>query len=545
MSKKLLVCLLLTLILAASSEILFSSGGLAPRSSGTSTPGGEQDDGAYSVIKTYDEGLAIAGYTKSYGEGGSDFWLLRFAPINITKDGKPWTVNFQEEQWSKTYGGPLDEVAKSVIETADGGFAMAGYANSSTTGLDMLLVKTDLNGVMEWSSALGGLQDEMANSVIQTEDGGYLLAGCIDFDAQSQSTYVTKTDSLGNIQWNRTLPGQGANSIIDCGDGGYALVVKSPNVFGLVKINASGETQLSMDYMGPADEAEAQSIINTDDGGFAIAGWIGTNGTRERGTWLIKTDSSGILEWSRTYQGFGAYSLIKTSDGNYAMTGDSAYLMVTDSAGNVLMTKRYGDEPSEDGKYFSTGYSLAEITPNHLDIVGVTINSVENNYDIIWANIALRTTTDSTAPTIIILSPENNKTYPSDDVPLTFYVSEPLLYLWYSLDGYNATLPGNTTLPTLTDGVHSITVYATDEDYNIGTSEPVYFSSETIYFTTTAALTIAPPDNTSPTDDEQKDSTENQLQTVLTATAIATITVFAAATTIYYIRHQKISKRTN
>jgi hypothetical protein len=227
------------------------------------------------------------------------------------------------------------------------------------------------------------------------------------------------------------------------------------------------------------------------------------------------------------------------------MTGDSAYLMVTDSAGNVLMTKRYGDEPSEDGKYFSTGYSLAEITPNHLDIVGVTINSVENNYDIIWANIALRTTTDSTAPTIIMLSPENNKTYPSDDVPLTFYVSEPLLYLWYSLDGYNATLPGNTTLPTLTDGVHSITVYATDEDYNIGTSEPVYFSSETIYFTTTAALTIAPPDNTSPTDDEQKDSTENQLQTVLTATAIATITVFAAATTIYYIRHQKISKRTN
>jgi hypothetical protein len=94
--------------------------------------GGSQDDWAYSIVLTKDIGLAMAGFTKSYGAGGSDMWLIRTVLKAV-----PWgnvTTAFQANAWNKTYGGPQDDVAKQVIQTSDGGFALAGYTNSSGAG---------------------------------------------------------------------------------------------------------------------------------------------------------------------------------------------------------------------------------------------------------------------------------------------------------------------------------------------------------------------------------------------------------------------------
>jgi hypothetical protein len=86
----------------------------------------------------------------------------------------------------------------------------------------------------------------------------------------------------------------------------------------------------------------------------------------------------------------------------------------------------------------------------------------------------------------------------------------------------------------LPDGPHSITIYASDTSYNVGTSEPVYFSSETIYFTIDSALTVAQPDDTSSKDHSPGDSSTEPLQTILIAAAIITAVALAAATVVYY-----------
>ena len=79
------------------------------------------------------------------------------------KDTLNRTITYAGYYWNKTYGGAEDEFAKCVIQTLDGGFALAGYAYSSVSGLDVWLVKTDSTGVMEWDLAYGGIQDEVAN----------------------------------------------------------------------------------------------------------------------------------------------------------------------------------------------------------------------------------------------------------------------------------------------------------------------------------------------------------------------------------------------
>ena len=168
-------------------------------------------------------------------------------------------------------------------------------------------------------------------------------------------------------------------------------------------------------------------------------------------------------------------------------------------------------------------------------MAGVTDSGGDRGYQLFLANAVLKT--DSTPPTVTILSPENNKTYPPDNIPLMFYVSKTTQFLWYSLDGQNATLPGNTTLPTLADGPHSITVYATDPSYNVGASEPVYFSSETIYFTIDSALTVNPPNDT-PKDHNPGNTALEPLQTALIAIVIIITAALAATIAVYYKKHK-------
>lgn len=436
--------------------------------------GGSQDDVAYSMIKTSDGGYALAGYTRSYGAGGSDMWLLKATPYSAALGNI--TLSYPLAQWNETYGGTQDDVAKCVIQTSDGGYALAGYTNSSGAGgTDMWLVKTDSNGAMQWNTTYGGHQDIVANSLMQTNDAGYLLAGYVNSsNGAGQSTWIVKTDSSGNMIWSQPLPGQGANSVVQTSDGGYALATAYSNAFGLVKVNSIGNIQWNQTYAGPSDEAMTQSVIKTSDGGYALAGWTMTNSTGSHGAWLLKTDSSGNIMWSQTYPGLGVYSLIQISDGNYAMTGDRACLLITDPSGSILWNETY-DSVTEPQKWFTRAYSLVEMSANDFAMAGASNIFGNGGYDVDLITVTLKT--DVTPPTITVLSPEN-KTYVSSNVPLTFYSNQPVQWMGYSIDrGLNATITGNTTLPQLPDGFHNITVYATDPAFNTGASNTVYFGS--------------------------------------------------------------------
>ena len=122
------------------------------------TYGGADDDGALSLIQTSDGGYAMAGYTRSYGAGEDDFWLVKI-------DGSG------SMQWNRTYGGTGADIASSLIETSDGGYALVGYTGSfGAGGDDFWLVKTDDSGNMQWNQTYGGNGEDYAFSLVQTSD---------------------------------------------------------------------------------------------------------------------------------------------------------------------------------------------------------------------------------------------------------------------------------------------------------------------------------------------------------------------------------------
>lgn len=152
------------------------------------TIGGTDDDGALSLIQTSDGGYALVGYTRSYGAGEDDFWLVK-----VDSSGKM--------QWNQTYGGAESDIAFSLLETSDGGYAFAGSTCSFGAGNhDSWLVKTDASGNMQWNQTYGGTGSDIASSLIETSDGGYALAGyTYSNGAEKSDLWLVKTDEQGVI----------------------------------------------------------------------------------------------------------------------------------------------------------------------------------------------------------------------------------------------------------------------------------------------------------------------------------------------------------
>jgi hypothetical protein len=312
------------------------------------TYGGTKTDHALSLIATSDEGYAITGWTASFGAGLTDFWLVKTDALgNI--------------QWNKTYGGTGEEYAYSLVETSDGGYAIAGLTDSFGAGWrDFWLVKTDAFGNMQWNKTYGGTGWDWAFSLVEAPDGGYTLAGFTS--SFGDAPWLVKTDALGNMEWNRTYStsaAQQANSLVATSDGGYAiacdsLLIKTDALgnmqwnktyggaslvkaldggyaianntndnFWLTKTDAFGNMQWNKTY-GGTNDYEGRSVVTTSDGGYAIAGWTESFGAGWSDFWLVKTDSNGAMQWNRTYGGTGydgAHSLVATSDGGYILAG--------------------------------------------------------------------------------------------------------------------------------------------------------------------------------------------------------------------------------
>jgi hypothetical protein len=276
---------------------------------------------AYCLIQTNDGGYAVAGETSSFGAGSRDFWLVK-ANSNGTIE------------WSKPYGGTNQEEAYSLIQTNDGGYAIAGRTLSfGVAGYEnMWLVKTDSNGTMEWSEAYGGAGIEIAYSVVQTSDGGYAIGGETGPWGNVRDVWFVKTNSNGTMEWNKKY-GVGtvdfSFSMVRTTDGGYAMAGHTETPAGgfadvyLVKTDADGNMQWNQTYGGTRDDS-AWSIVQTNDGGYALAGGTESYGSGYRDFWLIKTDSAGNAQWNETYGGADtdwAYSVIQTDDGGYALVG--------------------------------------------------------------------------------------------------------------------------------------------------------------------------------------------------------------------------------
>ncbi|MCD4665390.1 MAG: hypothetical protein K8R68_08965, partial [Bacteroidales bacterium] len=232
--------------------------------------------------------------------------------------------------WKKAFGGIENDEAFSVQQTSDGGYIFAGYTNSYSAGEnDFWLVKTNENGIEEWNHAYGGINGDIAKSVQQTSDDGYVMAGITwSFGAGVGDFWIVKTDSLGNEEWNRTFGGtlgDHAESIQQTNDGGY-IITGGCESFGvaiinllLIKLDQNGDLEWEKTF-GNNGVNVGYSVLQADDNGFVVGGF---KSTPDHDFWLLKTDGNGILEWEHTYDlGVDQVKEIrKTSDNGYILIG--------------------------------------------------------------------------------------------------------------------------------------------------------------------------------------------------------------------------------
>ena len=297
--------------------------------------------------------------------------------------------------WSQTYGGTDIDSDPSVLETSDGGYALAGRTESFGAGEDDIwLVKTDASGNMEWNRTYGGADGDWSSSLILTSDDGYAIAGVTgSFGVGDHDIWLIKLDSSGNMQWNKTYGGKDndyVGAVVEAPDGGYAIagtwnwttyyeegnsVPVLHGDFWLIKTDIYGNMQWNKTYTGIYDDY-AFSLVATSDGGYAIAGQTLTIGDGGYDFWLVKTDAVGNMQWNRTYGGISVdyvYSLVETSDGGYALAGVTnsfgaggldSWLVKTDEVGNKEWNHTYGGSGND------MAFSLIQVSDGGYAIAG-------------------------------------------------------------------------------------------------------------------------------------------------------------------------------
>ncbi|MFZ2072054.1 MAG: hypothetical protein WAV32_10800 [Halobacteriota archaeon] len=340
------------------------------------TFGGSGDDEAYTAQQTLDGGYILAGYTESYSVGGRDVWLVK-------------TDSKGKKQWDKTFGGYDNDAAWSIQQTLDGGggYILAGYTESYGAGSkDVWLVKTYPNGSMQWYKTFGGSGDDVAYSVNQVEDDGYILAGYTrSYGAGSKDVWLVKTYPNGSMQWNTTFGGSGddvAHTVQQTEDGGYILAGYRTAMLQyvlLLKTYPNGSMQWYKTFGGSRDDV-AYTAQQTEDGGYILAGYTKPSASFNYDVLLVKTYPNGTRQWGRSFggaRGEWANSIQQTSDGGYIFAGPTIYgasgasitaiwLVKIDPNGSMQWDMTFGGTKSDlprsvqqtvDGDYILAGYT--------------------------------------------------------------------------------------------------------------------------------------------------------------------------------------------
>jgi hypothetical protein len=285
----------------------------------TKTYGGSNSDYGYSVQQTTDSGYIVVGFSGSFSAGGDgDVYLIK---TDVNGD----------TLWTKTYGGINNDDAFSVHQTNDGGYVIAGSIYILGLGKwNVFLLKTDYMGNFNWLKSYGGSNDDLAYSVQQANDGGYVIAGTTDsFGSGDNDVYVIKTDSIGDTLWTKTYKGVNndiGRAISKTTDAGFIIVGITGGGLYLIKIDSIGNVIWSKTY-GGVNYADGRSIQQTADGGYIVAGGTNSFGAGNYDIYLIKTNSIGDTLWTKTFGGANndyAYSVKQTTDRGYIVTGYTA-----------------------------------------------------------------------------------------------------------------------------------------------------------------------------------------------------------------------------
>jgi PKD repeat protein len=315
-------------------------------------------DMAQSADETTDGGYVVAGRSILQGASDEDMWLLRMS-------------NAGDTLWSRRYNGPpYNEAAFAVQQATDGGFILIGYWRGWP-----YFVKTDASGNMTWNRALRG-ECGMAWAGLQTEDGGYIAAG----QSQGGHAELVRISATGDSLWTRFYGGGGqdvANAVLQTVSGDFVLAGTTAS-FGagaedmyVVKSNSTGDTIWTRTY-GGASYDRAYGITQTNDGGYIIVGETNSfgNGTK---LYVVRTNADGDTTWTRSYPSpiFRRGTCVRQLfDGNFLVGGNSLnidmMLVKLNQNGDTLWTRTYGGQSDEglnsilqtrNGDFLLTGYT--------------------------------------------------------------------------------------------------------------------------------------------------------------------------------------------
>ncbi|MCB0526626.1 MAG: T9SS type A sorting domain-containing protein [Saprospiraceae bacterium] len=374
------------------------------------TYGGSSFDIGRSIINSTNGGYILAGYTASQdgnifgARGGNDFWVVKLS-------------NLGDIQWKKNLGGTENDWAVKIIQTVDGGYFVVGYSGSNNIDVsgnhgglyDGWVVKLNTSGMIEWQKCLGGSQIDLLLNVIQTSDNGYLVAGYSnsndgdiagnhgDFDA-----LLIKLSSDGSIEWQKSLGGSAEDdckSVLETQDGGYLMVGETRSVDGdvnklhedadywVVKLSNQGEIEWNTTLGGDNADIGVDVVISRDSG-YLIMGYSGSidvpNHHGAFDYYLVKLTNTGSVVWEKAFGGSGpdwARGVILDKNDGYIITGETEskdgdidnstvghdiWLIKIDEQGELVWKKIIGGSkadgslsitPSVNNEIVITGYS--------------------------------------------------------------------------------------------------------------------------------------------------------------------------------------------
>jgi len=304
------------------------------------TIGGSLEDMLKSIQQTSDGGYILCGKSKSgisgdkteNTNGGYDYWIVKL-------DGSGAI------QWQQTIGGDLDDKDPVIRQTSDGGYILGGLSVSGISGdktedvignTDFWVMKLSTTGEILWQNTIGGSTDDLLTSVLQTSDGGYIVAGTSDSDISGDKTensngnadyWIVKLNPSGDIQWQQTIGGSDIdwlyslqqtsdNGFIACGNS-YSNISgdKTENSNGdadywVIKMNNTGAIEWQ-NTIGGSEEEVARWIEQTTDGGFIVSGSSSSeiSGDKTEASygyedmWIVKLNAAGTIQWQKALGG--------------------------------------------------------------------------------------------------------------------------------------------------------------------------------------------------------------------------------------------------
>lgn len=391
------------------------------------TLGGTKNESAQSITKTQDGGYAILGFVQSNDgdvenktNDSFDYWVLKFDSSNNL-------------QWQKTYGGSDDDRGSNLIQTTDGGYAVLGYSKSSNGDIlenngfeDFWISKLNASGNITWEKSFGFSGADNGISLIQTNDGGYLLSGVLDVSAsggqgnsKSSSTkrhaggdyWVIKLNAIGEKQWSKFFGGSFTDTpygAIQTQDNSYIIVGSSDsndfnissNIgsydFWILKLSENG-TLIWEKSFGGSEIDEARGIVASSDGNYVVVGDTRSNDfdvSKNNGAadlWVIKISPDGNLIWEKSFGGSSfdvGRSIKNTQDDGFVISGSSrsadgdvsknqgqndAWVLKINANGNLEWQKTIG------GTEIDFAYDAVELNDETIIAVG---ESSSHNLDI-------------------------------------------------------------------------------------------------------------------------------------------------------------------